>query len=359
FVADGSGGLQIVNYVAFDTQGVAPVVSIVVDGVDADPATPGVQVLEGRSLRVLPTITDDVQLRNVELLVNGQVVSNDVSFPFELFTQVPTRAEGGNQISVQVRATDSGGNVTLSAAVLLQVVPDTFAPQITTVSLVDAARLFFVRSVDIGFDEPIDIARLASSGVTLLRAGTDGLFDTADDVAYPFHLDTRSFGQAVSVVIDAVLPAGEYRFRLDPSIIADRAGNALTTPIERSFTIRPASDVKAAIGVPAIPTAPSANPGQQIGIGVPFDPATAKMQFSVVDASGNVTNRVVSVLRTNTALGLAYFQVPMDAVTGDAVVYSLVGAVRTDFTDGSFPLQVVPTVSSIQIEYLNGDGTAQ
>ena len=41
FVADGSGGLQIVNYIGFDTQGTAPTVAIAVDGVDADPDTDG------------------------------------------------------------------------------------------------------------------------------------------------------------------------------------------------------------------------------------------------------------------------------------------------------------------------------
>ena len=358
FVADGTGGLQIVNYKAFDTQGVAPTVSIVADAVDVDPNTSGIQVLEGRAVRVVPTVSDDVQVRNVELLVNGQAVSNDVSFPWELFAQAPTIALGGRTMTVQVRATDTGGNVGLSNVVTLSVVPDTFAPQVASVSVEEGAQRFFVRAIDIVFDEPLDIARLNASGVHLVRAGTDGQFGTADDVAVPVRLDTRNFGQSLSVVIDGFLSPGNYRFTLDAAVVADRAGNVLAAPIVRSFNIRPASDVKATSGVPEIPTAPSANPGQQIGIAVPFDPTTARAEFSVVDFGGTITTRTVTVERTDPARGLAYFTVPLDAVTGDAVVYSLVNGVRTDFPDGTFPLQILPVVTDVQVQFVNGT-TAQ
>src|SRR6185436_11671155 len=79
FVADGSSGLQLVNYLAADIQGVAPTVSITLDAIDANPSKPGVQVMEGRAVRIASTISDDVQVRGVELLVNGRVISTDVS----------------------------------------------------------------------------------------------------------------------------------------------------------------------------------------------------------------------------------------------------------------------------------------
>ena len=62
------------------------------------------------------------------------------------------------------------------------------------------------------------------------------------------------------------------------------AGNQLAGDIVRHFTIRPASDVHAAAGVPDIPTAPSANPGQQIALQVPFDPAIARLDVAVTNA---------------------------------------------------------------------------
>jgi len=358
FVADGSSGLQIVNYRALDSQGQPPTVSIAVDGIDADPATPGVQVLEGRTVRVLPTVGDDVQVRNVELLVNGQVTSTDASFPYELIAQAPTIATGGNTMTVQVRATDTGGNASLSNLVTLTVVPDTFPPQVESVSIDEGARRFFVRSIDVQFDEPLDLSRLNASGASLVKAGNDGQFGTADDIAIPVHLDTRNYGQSLSVIADSFLTPGDYQFRLDPSIIADGAGNALTAAIVRHFSIRPASDIRANSGVPAIPTAPSANPGQQIALQVPFDPATAHLDVSIADASGNISTTTLAAARWDASTGTAWFNVPYNAVTGDAVAYSLVGNTRTDFSDGTFPLQILPVISSVDVQSVAGDGSS-
>ncbi|HRF04578.1 Ig-like domain-containing protein, partial [Accumulibacter sp.] len=355
FVADGTGGLQIVNYAGFDTKRIAPNVSITANGVDVDPATPGIQVLEGRTVRVVPTVTDDVQVRNVELLVNGRVVANDVAFPWDLFAQAPSIALGGNTLTLQVRATDTGGNFALSNIVTLDVVPDTFAPQVVSVSVDEGARRFFVRSIEVTFDEPLDLARLNTSGVHLLRAGADASFGTADDVAVAVRLDTRSFGQSLSVLTSGLLPPGDYRLSIDPDIIADRAGNALDAAIVRHFSIRPASDVRALSGIAEISTAPSANPGQQIGIAVPFDPATARAELATVDGNGNLTTATLSATRWDSARGIAYFNVPINAVTGDAVVFSQVGSTRTDFADGSFPLQILPVIDGIDVQYLSDE----
>src|SRR3954454_5610028 len=48
FVADGPGGLQVVNYQAFDAKGVPPIVTITQLPSDQDPTRPGVQVNEGQ-----------------------------------------------------------------------------------------------------------------------------------------------------------------------------------------------------------------------------------------------------------------------------------------------------------------------
>lgn len=358
FVADGTGGLQIVNYAGFDTKGKAPTVTVLLDVVDADPATAGIQVLEGRTLTVRPTVTDDVQVRNVELLVNGEVVATDASFPFDFITRVPAIAQSGNTLTIQVRATDTGGNSTLSDAIALTVVPDTFPPVLKTVSVDEGAKRFFVKSMDFQFDEPLDTGKLNASGVSLVRAGADGKFGTADDAAVAVTLDTRSQGQVLSVLPGGYLSPGDYQLTLSPDILADAAGNTLAAPIVRHFTIRPASDVKADVGVAAISTAPSANPGQQIGIAVPFDPSTAKAQFATIDTYGSKSTVAVAVARWDVTRGIAYFTVPTNAVTGDATVYSQVGSKRTDFADGTFPLQIVPIVSGVKVQSVSSDGTS-
>ncbi|SCX42366.1 Ig-like domain-containing protein [Nitrosospira sp. Nsp1] len=358
FVADGTSGLQIVNYIGFDTKGVAPTVSIKVDGVVVDPEKAGIQILEGRTVNVIPTVTDDVQVRNVELLVNGKVVSNDAAFPFELFAQAPTIAQGGNKLTIQVRATDTGGNSTLSDAVVLDVVPDTFAPQVTKMSLDEGARVFFVRSVDVSFDEPLDLSKLNLTGIELINIGLDGVAGTADDKAIDVRLDTRSFGQSISVLPNGYLLPGAYQLRIDPSVVADSAGNALAAPIVRNFSIRPASDIRAGSGVPEITQAPSANPGQEIGLPVPFDPASARTTFNVIDANGNKTTRDVAASRFDTVLGVAYFNVPLDAITGEIQVFSQVGNTKTIFADGTFLLQILPVITDVQVQSVAADGSS-
>ncbi|MDT7833571.1 Ig-like domain-containing protein, partial [Aquabacterium sp. OR-4] len=359
FVADGSSGLQVVNYVGFDTKGQAPVVSIALTGADIDPDTAGTQVQEGSSLSVTPTVSDDVQLRSVELLANGQVVATDLSFPYDLLAQVPTIAAAGNTLTLQVRATDTGGNVGLSETVTVNVVPDTFAPEVRSVSLTDGASLFFVRSVDITFNEPIARDLFTTQAVSLVRAGADGLFDTADDTAMTVRIDTRAQGQVVSILPDGYLPPGQYRLRIDPTRVTDRVGNALGAAIQRSFVVRPASEVRAAQGAPEIAVAPSANPLQEIGVPVSFDPSTARMRFVVgSDSSTATSTQDVTVRRYDATRGLAYFVVPVNAVSGDVTVFSQVGSTQAFPADGSFPLQIVPVVTGVQIESVASDSNS-
>ena len=130
FVADGPAGLQVINYRDFDAQGNAPTVTIEADALDADPGAAGVQIEEGTTVRIMPTITDDVQVRTAELLVDGVVVQNDLSFPYDFMAVVPNLSSGVTSIDVQVRATDTGGNSSLSNLVSLEIVPDTIAPTI-------------------------------------------------------------------------------------------------------------------------------------------------------------------------------------------------------------------------------------
>ncbi len=79
FIADGSSGLQVLDYLPFDTAGIPPTVSITTPPADEDPNTPGIQIQEGSTVSLAATVADDVQVRNVEVLVNGVVQSNDIS----------------------------------------------------------------------------------------------------------------------------------------------------------------------------------------------------------------------------------------------------------------------------------------
>ena len=69
-------------------------------------------------------ISDDVQVRSVELMFDGVVVLKDLSYPYDLTAALPKIADTGNQVVLQVRATDTGGNVTLSDPIVIDLLKD-------------------------------------------------------------------------------------------------------------------------------------------------------------------------------------------------------------------------------------------
>src|SRR5262249_46362976 len=81
--------IEVVNYLPFDNKKVPPTVSISTSAADVDLIHDGLQVLEGTTVPVRVNVSDDVQVRNVELLLNGQVIRNDVAFPFDFFAVAP------------------------------------------------------------------------------------------------------------------------------------------------------------------------------------------------------------------------------------------------------------------------------
>ncbi|MCJ8281557.1 MAG: Ig-like domain-containing protein, partial [Rivularia sp. ALOHA_DT_140] len=181
FVADGSSGLQVINYLGFDNQGQAPTVTITSPNADLDADVEGIQVLEGSSLPIQVDVEDDVQVRNVELLVNGEVVSNDVSFPFDLTATALNDDPEATTVDVQVRATDTGGNSTLSNTLTFYLVPDTFAPNVISTSPKADGRRKNISGISVRFDEPIDTRLLDLSGITLTNLGADEAVGGGDD----------------------------------------------------------------------------------------------------------------------------------------------------------------------------------
>src|SRR6185295_13649727 len=129
FIADGTGDLIVVNYRAADNLGVPPTISLTALVTDLNPGTPGIiEIQEGTIFQVVPTVSDDVQVRSVDLLVNGQLVRSDIAFPWDLFVSTPSIAVGGTTLTVTAVATDTGGNTRTSAPLVFNVVPDTFPP---------------------------------------------------------------------------------------------------------------------------------------------------------------------------------------------------------------------------------------
>ncbi len=72
FVADNNRGLQVVNYLPYDALGQPPSVEFSVEAISSALNESSVQ--EGSRLLIDVSVEDDVQVRNVELLQDGQVI---------------------------------------------------------------------------------------------------------------------------------------------------------------------------------------------------------------------------------------------------------------------------------------------
>lgn len=78
---------------------------------------------------------------SVELLVNGLVVQRSVSFPFNLNGIAPNRTAQSSNFVVQIRATDTAGNASLSDPVVADLVFDPVPPVLLTTTPTNTAHV--------------------------------------------------------------------------------------------------------------------------------------------------------------------------------------------------------------------------
>ena len=218
FVAD-ARGFVAVNFLSFDSQGQAPTVSITTPVADVDMAIQGVQVVEGTTIPIRVDVMDDVQVGRVELLLNGNVVQSDVSFPFDFFA--PAIDAGNGTTTFVVRAIDTGGNSAQSAPLVLGVVPDTVPPAILSTD--PAAGAMFAQ------EEGRQTVRILFSESLAAQSATPANFrlrDGSGNVILPLNVQLRSNDRVVQATFP-IFGAGQHQIIIRSSAITDRAGNRL------------------------------------------------------------------------------------------------------------------------------------
>ena len=237
YIADAAGGLQVINFLARDGRGLAPVVTLQ-PPTDVDPAA-GIQVWSGNELTLAFTVSDDVQIHHVELLVNGVVVDTDSNWPYDL-SFVPLMANGqAGTVDVQVRAMDTGGNLGVSDQQSWQVRINPLSPFLVTSSPEPGETLTELSQLSLRFDVPLDPARLVRSGFSLRNFGADGQLGGGDDQTIPVGAFTFNFGNRIlRVSPDEVLPPGRYQLQLAAGAVTSATGSALAIPLNLEFELR-------------------------------------------------------------------------------------------------------------------------
>ena len=220
-------GIQVFNFLAVDTVGIAPEAVVSSTVTDADPDTDGIQVIEGSTIPVQVIVTDDVQVREVSVIVNGEVVSTDTSFPYNFFIEAPL-ADASSELNISVSALDTGNNPGTSNTLRLQLTPDVFPPEIETLTPENGDRRFVgQRNVRVQFSEPIAESALDPSVLSLIFAGDNGTFGDGDDSTVPATVQLRDDDRRLQLTSDEPMAAGMYRVSLDATQVTDRRGNAL------------------------------------------------------------------------------------------------------------------------------------
>ncbi len=297
YTAVGNAGIVVANFKSFDSGGVAPTVSIS-SSIDVDPVTPGIQIEEGKFLAIQVDVSDvdngtidpaDVskrlarlgQVRSVELLVNGEVVRNDVSFPFEDFSiEAPRLNDFDDPITVQVRATDTGGNVGLSEPLIVRpfvastppaaplagaslasvsvaegeslnvvdVVPDITPPELRNTNPQEGGvRSKRFRTLRLGFNESMDPSTLTAANFRLVGPDADPvdiLSSPAGNVFPLIDLQARKQNTEIQLTYARFVP-GEYELFVNQAAVTDAAGNPLgnSEQVLLRFTVLDADSV--------------------------------------------------------------------------------------------------------------------
>ena len=231
-IADGPGGLAVLNYREPDLGAVAPTLTL-------EPVTtrrsPPEQEASGLC-SFLARASDDTSVREVEFFVDSQSAGTDGSHPFELELRAPAYSPTKTNFTVRARATDLGGRSAWSDPLTVALV-DTRPPRLIRRQPADAT--FFLSPATVAvtaqFSEPLANASLAS-GLRVTEAGSDGLHDTADDVGVPAALTVLP-DDAVGLVFAGPLPKGAYRVRATAALV-DFQGNPLANPTNWHFGVR-------------------------------------------------------------------------------------------------------------------------
>lgn len=235
YVADGEAGLQVLSYLPFDLIGQAPTVRLEASfPLDRDQNTGRVET--GKLARLTAAVGDDVQVRQVEFFVGGVRVATDGNYPFEIRFVTPLLTETRRTFTVQVRVTDTGGNVAASAEFVVELVPDATAPRVVRTAPEANAIPSDVRSVVATFNEPIAARTLSEQSFRVTGAGPDAVLGTLDDTVPQGGWFLRGDGVVAALDFAEPLPAGLYEMQLSPPL-SDVAGNPLAGTVTVRFVV--------------------------------------------------------------------------------------------------------------------------
>ena len=231
--------------VAYDTTGGTSSFSAEVNDIPPPPidSTPPVATMTAPaagaqvsgSVALTATATDNVAVAGVTFQVDGVAAGpEDTTAPYS-FTWNTVSATNGSH-ALRAVARDSTGNLGTSPAVTVQVLNDSTAPLILTLTpAANASNVSGLTTVTARFDEPLNPSTVSAANFELRTAATGALVTAT--VSYDAATRTARLVPAAPLTLGASFNA---TVRGGATGIRDVAGNALATTQLWSFTVAPA-----------------------------------------------------------------------------------------------------------------------
>lgn len=232
YVADGPAGMQEVNYLAYDIGNVPPIIQLKTNFAAGLAG-------EGQLVTVTAVVSDDVQVRNVEFFVDGKSQAVDGSFPFEFRFIAPLRSQQAT-VSIQARATDTGGNSTLTSPQVLTLTDDATPPAVLAAIPTNGSHngRGILSLISALFSEPMAPSSVNSATFQIVRADSNGSFDSPDAIVLGPAITYNAASRMAEASFVEPLHSGLYRARITTGA-TDLKGNSLASDFDWTFEVDP------------------------------------------------------------------------------------------------------------------------
>ncbi|MDA0349904.1 MAG: Ig-like domain-containing protein [Verrucomicrobia bacterium] len=232
-VADSQAGLQIVNFISPDLAGVAPEVSLEA-GFSLNPA----EAQSNSETWIGINAADDVQVRDVELYIDGAATASYTNFPYNFNFITPQLTQSKTNFTVQAKATDMAGSFTWTDLIEVDLI-DTLPPQFSEMEPDNGSVLQteILSTISVRFNEQPNTETINGQSFRLFEAGPDETLNTPDDVLINSVIDFDANSLIATLSPSGALEAGLYRVSLSTEV-SDVFGNSLTEALVWEFEVR-------------------------------------------------------------------------------------------------------------------------
>ncbi|MEQ8821840.1 MAG: Ig-like domain-containing protein [Sumerlaeia bacterium] len=232
YVADSEAGLAVLAYQAAETGTVAPVI-VLEACVDGEPLTG--PVTEGDLLVITANATDDVQVRNVTLRLDGADLTNDSSYPFQTTVRVPFTP--GESLTVSGFAVDTAGNLTFAEELSIPIAQNTEPIEVLATIPTAFSNVPTNTKVQAYFSQIPNAASLTADSFQIVNHGADGTLGTGDDAVISGALRVIAGAATAEFLPASPLPVGNYTGRLTTTV-EGRNGLPMDSEFTWTFTVR-------------------------------------------------------------------------------------------------------------------------